>query len=93
MPYLEPFKKLISGESIRGPLGGEISILCQTICGLYIYQYKQKLSPYIEQLKKLVFRAPFWGGSGEKPQKISGDKIAFAAQQIYTKITYRCCVV
>ena len=33
------------------------------------------------------------GGSGEKPQKISGDKIAFAAQQIYTKIRYRCYVV
>ena len=40
-----------------------------------------------------IYRAPFWGGSGEKPQKISGDKIAFAAQQIYTKIRYRCSVV
>ena len=37
---------------------------------------------------------PFWGGGfGEKPQKNSGHKIAFAAQQIYTKIRYRCCVV
>ena len=29
----------------------------------------------------------------ELPQKISGEKIAFAAQQIYTKIRFRCVVV
>ena len=28
----------------------------------------------------------------ESPQKISGEKIAFAAQQFYTKITFRCVV-
>ena len=29
----------------------------------------------------------------ELPQKISGEKIAFAAQQLYTKIRFRCDVV
>ena len=29
----------------------------------------------------------------ELPQKISGEKIAFAAQQLYTKIRFRCFVV
>ena len=29
----------------------------------------------------------------ELPQKISGEKIAFAAQQLYTKIGFRCVVV
>ena len=44
MPKFEPFKKLISGESIWGPLGGGgTSILCQTICCLNIYQYKPKI--------------------------------------------------
>ena len=43
MPELEPFKKLISGESIWGPLeGGGIAILCQAIYCLNINQYKQK---------------------------------------------------
>ena len=40
----------------------------------------------------------FWdsileGFLGESPPKISGDKIAFAAQQLYTKIRFRCFVV
>ena len=29
----------------------------------------------------------------ELPQKLLGEKIAFAAQQLYTKITFRCIVV
>ena len=29
----------------------------------------------------------------ELPQQISGEKIAFAAQQLYTKIRFRCFVV
>ena len=32
-------------------------------------------------------------GEVEKPQEISGDKIAFAAQQIYSKIKYGCSAV
>ena len=45
-------------------------------------------------IKNISFLGPHFGGVlGEKPQKFSGDKIAFAAQQIYTKIWYWCCVV
>ena len=33
------------------------------------------------------------GFAGKLPQKISGDKIAFAAQQLYVKIRFRCFVV
>ena len=40
------------------------------------------------------FLGPHFGGSPvELPQKISGEKIAFAAQQLYTKIKFRCFVV
>ena len=40
------------------------------------------------------FLGPWFGGSPvELPQKISGEKIAFAAQQLYTKIKFRCSVV
>ena len=40
----------------------------------------------------------FWGSilggfPVELPQKISGEKIAFAAQQLYTKIKFPCFVV
>ena len=36
-------------------------------------------------VKKLeLFGAPFWGVPNESPQKILGDKIAFAAQQLNT---------
>ena len=37
--------------------------------------------------------ALFWEVLGESPQKILRDKIALAAQQIYTKIGLRCFVV
>ena len=37
---------------------------------------------------------PHFGGFPvELPQKISGEIIAFAAQQLYTKIRFRCVVV
>ena len=40
------------------------------------------------------FLGPHFGGiPGGVAQKISGEKIAFAAQQIYTKIRFRCVVV
>ena len=42
----------------------------------------------------MVFLGPHFGGVPvELPQKISGEKIAFAAQQLYTKIRFRCVVV
>ena len=33
------------------------------------------------------------GFPGELPKKFSGEKIAFAAQQLYTKSRFRCVVV
>ena len=40
------------------------------------------------------FLGPHFGGFPvELPQKISGVKIAFAAQQLYTKIRFPCFVV
>ena len=40
------------------------------------------------------FGGPRFGGFPvELPQKISGEKIAFAAQQLYTKIKCPCVVV
>ena len=49
-------KKLISGESIWGPLGGGgTSIVCQTICCLNIYQYKQKTITLAWAIKKISF--------------------------------------
>ena len=40
------------------------------------------------------FWGPHFGGFPvELPQKILGEKIAFAAQQLYTKIKFRCFVV
>ena len=45
-------------------------------------------------VKKMVFLGPHFGGFPvELPQKISGEKIAFAAQQHYTKIRFPCFVV
>ena len=37
--------------------------------------------------------APFGEVPGGVPQKLSGEKIAFAAQQLYTKIRFRCFMV
>ena len=40
------------------------------------------------------FVGPQFGGFPvELPHEISGEKIAFAAQQLYTKIRFRCFVV
>ena len=40
----------------------------------------------MEPLKKFMFGAPFWGVLMRDTQKISRDKISFAAQQLYAKI-------
>ena len=46
------------------------------------------------KLLKIDFWGPILEGFvGELPLKILGDKIAFAAQQLYTKIRFRCFVV
>ena len=38
----------------------------------------------------MIFWGPILGGfPGELPQKILGEKIAFAAQQLYTKIKFQ----
>ena len=40
------------------------------------------------------FGGPHFGWvPGGVAQKISGEKIAFAAQQLYTKIRFRCAVI
>ena len=65
------------------------------ICLLNIYWY-QKISSTLASLSCSniwFFLAPFWGFPVELPQNISGDEIAFAAQQLYTKIRFRCVVV
>ena len=37
----------------------------------------------------MIFLGPIFGGfPGELPQKFSEEKIAFAAQQLYTKIKF-----
>ena len=45
-------------------------------------------------VQKIDFLGPHFGGFPVKlPKKISGEKIAFAAQQLYTKIRFQCVVV
>ena len=39
------------------------------------------------------FWGPILGGPGGVAPKILGEMIAFAAQQLYTKIKFRCVVV
>ena len=42
-------------------------------------------------VQKIDFLEPHFGGFPvELPQKTSGEKIAFAAQQLYRKIRFRC---
>ena len=63
MPKFEPLKKLISGESIWGPLGGGgTSKVCQTICCLNIYQYNPKIITLAWAIKKISFLGPHFGG-------------------------------
>ena len=47
----------------------------------------------LSRSKNGFFGPHFEGVTGEVAQKISGEKIAFAAQQLYTKIGFRCFVV
>ena len=45
-------------------------------------------------VQKIDFFGPNFGGvPGGIAKKISGEKIAFAAQQLYTKSRFRCFVV
>ena len=45
--------------------------------------------PKIRAFKKIDILGPHFGGFlAESPQKIFGDKTAFAAQQLYTKIRF-----
>ena len=54
----------------------------------------KKSSTLARAVQKIDFLGSHFGGfPGELPQKISGEKIAFAAQQLYTKIRFRCVVV
>ena len=71
MPKFELLKKLISGESIWGPLGGGgTSIVCQTICCLNIYQYNPKIITLACAIKKISFLGPHFGGLwGEASKK------------------------
>ena len=42
-------------------------------------------------VEKRIFGGPHFGEFlVELPQQISGEKIAFAAQQLYTKLRFRC---
>ena len=53
----------------------------------------QKTSTLASAVQKIDFLGPQFGEfSVELPQKILGEKIAFAAQQPYTRIRF-CCVV
>ena len=56
--------------------------------------HPQTMSKYLfVKYLLLDFWGPILGGFPvELPQKISGEKIAFAAQQLYTKIRFRCVV-
>ena len=47
----------------------------------------------LSRSKNGFFVAPFRGASGEVAQKVSGEKITLAAQQLYTKIRFPCFVV
>ena len=54
----------------------------------------KKLAPKLEPFKKLIFWVPIFRGVPiAVAQKISADQIAFAAQQLYTKIKFQCFVV
>ena len=57
---------------------------------LYNLLISKKTGALAGALQKIDF---LWGFRGESLQKIAGDKIAFAAQQLYAKIRFRCFVV
>ena len=42
----------------------------------------------IEPFKKVIFGNRIWGVLKELPLKVSEDEIAFAAQQLYSKIGF-----
>ena len=71
---------------------GGIPKLCQSI--RQTFTDIKKLAPKLEPFKKLIFGFPFLEEFPLKwPQKISADQIAFAAQQLYTKIKFQCFVI
>ena len=59
------------GVHLEASEGGGTPKLSQNICRLNIYRYKKKkkLSPYLEQLKKINFLGPYFGGFWGKSQK------------------------
>ena len=70
-------------------VGGGTLKLCQNICLLNVHWYQKKTGILaIEPFKKVIFGNRIWGVLKELPQKVSEDEIAFAAQQLYTKIGF-----
>ena len=62
--------------------------LCQNICLVNTYCY-QKTGTLAGAFQKIDFWGPILGGSpGKSLRKISGEKIAFAAQLLYAKIRF-----
>ena len=82
------FKNLYVG--FWGLLGGGTPKLCQNICLLNAVptDIKQKTGSLALTIPKLLFRTPFWAFLRGWSQKILGDKIAFAAPQLYKKIIH-----
>ena len=83
---------------LGGPFGGPWGVVPPNYVKTFFAEIstdlkKQKQLPQLEQSKKLIFWAPCWGFLEEWPQKILGDKIAFAGQQLYTIIRLWCVVV
>ena len=85
--------------SFGGPFGGVPGGMWhpQTMSKYLSVEYlliSIKTSALAEAAQEIDFLGPHFGRfSVELPQKILGEIIAFAAQQLYTKIRFRCCVV
>ena len=75
-------QKVDFGGSIWGfPKEGGTPNYVKTM--LNICWYQNRLALYVQPFKKLIFWGPILEGFPEElPQKISGEKIAFAAQQL-----------
>ena len=88
-PYVKPFKNLIFG----GPFG---RVSRGVVPPNYIKTFAWLISTVVKKtgaLSEAVQKLIFWGVRGGFTPKISRDKIAFAAQQFYAKIRFRCFVV
>ena len=81
----------------RAPIAvNRLDCAAQTMSKYLSVEYQlisNKTSTLASAVQKIDFLGPHFGGfPGELPQKISGEKIAFATQQLYTKIRFRCAV-